>query len=516
MASTAADVLAARYGSSYRWLLTLTAMIGNISLILSSTIVNVAIPNIMGAFGVGQDKAQWLSAGFLATMTVAMLLNAWMIAAIGKKNTYYVSMAVFVTGSVMAVASNSFDMLVFARLLQGAGAGFIHPLALQVIYQIFPSNQRGRAMGFFGFGIVLAPALGPAFGGIMVDMFDWRAVFWLVLPFCGLGTIMAAIFMPPREKEVTQPAMDWAGLVLVSVFMFSLLSGLSNGSREGWGSDSIILYFVTALAALIGFIIWESITPQPMLSLKLFTNLRFASGCALSFVWGAGNFGLWYLIPLFVQIVMGYTPTKAGLLLMPAGLLLAFVFPLTGRISDWISPHIPIVIGLIMTSFSCFLMAGADTNTAFWVFGWWLIVGRVGLGFVFPPLTTGSMRALPPEQVSQGAGMMSFSRQLGGAFGVCLLATFVDLRSAHYAHSYIATQTAGNSATMEFLRTFQTYLGQVGTPEGLQMTAALQQLGQAIFDQATMLGFREGFLVTALVFFVAIVPGSFLGKGKEE
>ena len=154
MASTAADVLAARYGSSYRWLLTLTAMIGNISLILSSTIVNVAIPNIMGAFGVGQDKAQWLSAGFLATMTVAMLLNAWMIAAIGKKNTYYVSMAVFVTGSVMAVASNSFDMLVFARLLQGAGAGFIHPLALQVIYQIFPSNQRGRAMGFFGFGIV--------------------------------------------------------------------------------------------------------------------------------------------------------------------------------------------------------------------------------------------------------------------------------------------------------------------------------------------------------------------------
>ena len=161
-------------------------------------------------------------------------------------------------------------------------------------------------------------------------------------------------------------------------------------------------------------------------------------------------------------------------------------------------------------------MAGADTNTAFWVFGWWLIVGRVGLGFVFPPLTTGSMRALPPEQVSQGAGMMSFSRQLGGAFGVCLLATFVDLRSAHYAHSYISTQTAGNSATMEFLRTFQTYLGQVGTPEGLQMTAALQQLGQAIFDKATMLGFREGFLVTALVFFVAIVPGSFLGKGKEE
>jgi hypothetical protein len=126
------------------------------------------------------------------------------------------------------------------------------------------------------------------------------------------------------------------------------------------------------------------------------------------------------------------------------------------------------------------------------------------------------MRALPPEQVSQGAGMMSFSRQLGGAFGVSFLATFVDLRTAHYAQSYIATQTSGNSATMEFLRTFKSYLAQAGTPEALQLPAALQQLGQAIYSQATMLGFREGFLVAALVFFVAIIPGSFLVKGKNE
>ena len=238
--------------------------------------------------------------------------------------------------------------------------------------------------------------------------------------------------------------------------------------------------------------------------------------CLLSFVWGAGNFGLWYLIPLFVQIVQGYTPTKAGFLLMPAGLLLALVFPLTGRISDWISPRIPITIGLIMTSYSCYLMAGADTNTAFWIFGWWLILGRVGLGFVFPPLTTGSMRALPAEQVSQGAGMMSFSRQLGGAFGVSLLATFVDIRSTHYAESYIATQTSGNSATIEFLRSFQSYLGSAGIPESLQYLTALQQLGSSIYSQAMMLGFREGFLVAALMFFVAIIPGSLLGKGRSR
>lgn len=516
MASKTTDIFQDRFGPSYRWLLTLTAMIGNIALILSSTIINVAIPEIMGAFGVGQGEAQWLSAGFLATMTVAMLLNAWMISAIGKRNTYFAAMGIFVGGSILGVVSPNFDSLVFSRILQGAGAGLIHPLALQVIYEIFPPEQRGRAMGFFGFGIVLAPALGPAFGGILVDAFDWRAVFYMVIPFCVIGALMAAVFMPPREVENKRPQMDWSGLILVSIFMFSLLSALSNGSRDGWGSDQILAYFCVSLISLVGFIIWESVTVQPMLNLKLFTNIKFAAGCALSFVWGAGNFGLWYIVPLFVQIVQGYTPTKAGFLLMPAGLLLAFIFPLTGRISDWITPRIPILVGLFMTAYSSFLMASADTNTSFWLFAWWLIVGRVGLGFVFPPLTVGSMRALSSEQVGQGAGMMSFTRQLGGAFGVCLLATFVEGRVAHYGEAYIATQTAANSATNEFLRTLQTYLGHAGIPEAFQLPTAIQQLGQAIFTQATMLGYREGFLFVAVVFFAAMIPGILLGKGKSK
>lgn len=515
MASATLDGLTARFGPNYRWLLTLTAMVGNVALIISSTIINVAIPEIMGAFGVGQDKAQWLSAGFFATMTISMLLSAWSVNAFGHRNTYLLSMAVFVTGSVLGGLSPTFDMLVFSRILQGAGAGLIQPLALQVIFEIFPPSQRGRAMGFFGFGVVLAPAIGPMVGGVLVDAFDWRAVFFMVLPFCALGTLMALVFMPVRDAARARTAFDWAGLVLMSVFIGTLLTGLSNGAREGWGSDVILSYFLIAGASITAFIIWEWHCPHPMLNLRLFGNLRFAAACLISLVWGAGIFGLWYLVPLFVQIVQGYTPTRSGLLLMPAGLLLAFIFPLTGRITDWISPRIPILGGMSLAVLSAWLMVQAGRDTPFWLFAWWLIIGRVGLGFVFPALTAGALRSVPQNQVGQGAGLMSYFRQLGAAFGVNLLANLVDSRTAMYADSLFATQTSGNAATAEFLREMQAALARAGTPEPLLLPGAMHELSTTIQAQATMLGFRDAFVAVAVVFTVAMIPAFVLKRRGE-
>jgi DHA2 family multidrug resistance protein len=515
LASTAVDGLSARYGPNYRWFVIFTAMIGNIALIFSSTIINVAIPEIMGAFGVGQDQAQWLSAGFLVTMTVSMLLNSWTSATIGRRNTYLVAMAVFVAGSVLGATSPTFDLLVFARLLQGAGAGLIQPLALQVIYEIFPPEQRGRAMGIFGLGIVMAPAFGPTLGGFLVDSFDWRAVFYMVLPFCAVATVMAFFFMPSRETDKKAVAFDWTGLVLMTIFLACLMSGMADGSREGWGSDIILTYFGVALIAIVAFVWCEWRSTHAMLNLRLFAYGRFVSSCIVSFVWGAGNWGVWYLVPLFVQIVQGYTPTRAGLLLMPASLLLAAIFPLSGRLSDWVAPRVPIVGGMFVTGVSCYLMASADLNTPFWLFVWWLIIGRVALGFVFPALTAGGLRALPADLVGQGAGLMSYFRQLGAAFGVTLLATTVESRTVMYAESFVATQTSGNAATADFLREMQAALSRAGAQEALLGPGALHQLGQTLYEQATMIAYRDGFLLVAVFFFCAMIPAWFLNKTRE-
>jgi EmrB/QacA subfamily drug resistance transporter len=362
----------------------------------------------------------------------------------------------------------------------------------------------------------MAPALGPAAGGILVDSFNWRAVFFMVLPFCALGSIMAMMFMPSRGRRDVRTSFDWTGLVLMALFLASLLTGLSNGMREGWGSDVILGRFAVAILAIVGFVIWESRCKQPLLNLGLFGYGRFSAASVVSFVWGAGIFGTWYLVPLFVQLVQGYTPTRSGLLLMPAGIILALLFPISGRISDKVSPHIPILGGMAITASATYLMSGADLNTPFWVFAGWLIVGRSGLGFVFPALTAGAMRALPPELIGQGASAMSYFRQLGGAFGVNLLATTVATRSAMYSEAMVSTQTAGNSATGEFLRTMQGYLAQAGTPEALRLPAAMLQLGEAIHAQATMLAFRDGFLALALVFAFAMIPAWIIGRTRAE
>jgi len=512
LASTTLDGLTVRYGPNYRWLLTLTAMIGNVALIITSTIINVAIPEIMGAFGVGQDKAQWLSAGFLATMTVSMLLSSWTVNAFGHRNTYLIAMTVFVTGSVLGGISPTFDTLICSRVMQGAGAGLIQPLALQVIFEIFPPAQRGRAMGFFGFGVVLAPAIGPLVGGVLVDAFNWRAVFFMVLPFCALGTLMALAFMPGRDPTRPRNAFDWTGLVLMTVFLGTLLTGLSNGAREGWNSTAILRYFVIAGVSIVAFVVWEARCAQPMLNLRLFANARFAAACLISLVWGAGIFGLWYLVPLFVQIVQGYTPTRSGLLLMPAGIMLALIFPLTGRVTDWMPPRIPILGGMALAILSTWLMVDAGRDTPFWLFAWWLIIGRVGLGFVFPALTAGALRSVPPDQVGQGAGLMSYFRQLGAAFGVNLLANLVHSRAAMYAESFTATQTSANRATADFLREMEAALARAGTPEPLLRPGAMHELGETIYAQANMLGFRDAFVVVAVVFTVAMIPAFVLKR----
>jgi MFS transporter, DHA2 family, multidrug resistance protein len=230
------EALFAQYGPSYRWLATGAAMIAAISVILSATIVNVAIPAVMGAFGIDQTKAQWLSTGFLAAMTTTMLLTHWAEQALGQRGTITGALVLFIAGSVLGGIAPNEDVLIAARVIQGAAAGIVQPMAMIIIFQVFPPERRGAAMGVFGIGVVLAPALGPWVGGLLMDSFDWRYVFYLGLPFAALGGVLANVFLPGREASGPRPGFDWLGLALVTVSLTALLSAFAGGQRAGWSS----------------------------------------------------------------------------------------------------------------------------------------------------------------------------------------------------------------------------------------------------------------------------------------
>ncbi|MBT6911154.1 MAG: DHA2 family efflux MFS transporter permease subunit, partial [Rhodospirillaceae bacterium] len=317
MPTAAIEALFERYGPKYRAFVTFTAILGVVAMLLNATMINVAIPVIMGAFGVGQDTVHWLATGYIAAMMVGMLLNDWFVRSFGMRATYLGAMAIFTVGAIMGGFSANIDIMIAARLLQGSGAGLVQPLSMVLMYQIFPAHQRGKAMGLFGLGVVVAPTMGPTLGGVLLDAFNWHYVYFASVPVAALGSILAWLFMPWRVGNNPKPRFDWTGLALLIIFVCCLLIGLSSGQREGWHSTIIAVYFSVCGMAFLAFLWWEWRTPEPILQLRLFLNREFAAAAVVRMALGAGLYGTTYLIPLFVQTVQSYSPTRSGLLMVP-------------------------------------------------------------------------------------------------------------------------------------------------------------------------------------------------------
>jgi len=479
-----------KYGERYRWLAVLTVMLGTTSMVLATTIVNVVIPDIMAEFHMGQDRAQWLSTGFLAAMSTTMLTTSWCVRAFGQRLTYIVAMALFIALSLIGGMSNSAGVVIVSRIIQGAAGGIIQPLAMIVIFQVFPVYQRGRAMGFYGLGVVLSPAIGPVLGGVLAHYFGWRAVFFVVIPFCLLGFVMALFFLIHRNYSDERPSFDWSGFALMSVFTVSLLNGLKSGQKAGWDSGWALIQLAIAILAWCGFI-WRELTCRhPLLNLRIFSNRQFRAGAVVSFAYGMGIYGSTYLIPLFVQTILHYTPIRSGLLLLPGGLILAGAIIVAGRLTDKYSAHGVVLAGLACFGVSFCLFAGVRASTTFWVMAWWIILGRLGLGLVIPALNAGAVQTLKPELLNQGSGAINFVRQLGGAFGVIIFSSYLDWRT---------------TASYEALKLRDLTI--VHAPAQL-----LRSLEQQNHLQARIAGFQGSFLAVSVIFGLALLPAWFIKR----
>jgi DHA2 family multidrug resistance protein len=510
--SETTEVLSERYGPRYRWFATVTVMLGTISAVLTTTTVNVAIPDIMGAFGIGQDRAQWLSTGALAAMTVGMLLNAWLISRYGQRRTFIGALCIFIGALLVAGMSPNDSVLIGCRVVQGAIAGILQPLSMYTLFRVFPPHQRGMAMGFFGMSVILGPALGPTLGGVMIEHFNWRYIFYLAVPVAVLGMLLGSIFMPQREENAVRTRFDWTGFALLATALACLLTALSSGQREGWYSDYILVLFAMSAGAGIGFLLWELHTPQPLVDLRVLANGQFTCAATVACMFGVGLFGSTYLVPLFVQTVQGYTPYASGLLLMPGGLILGLFMPFGGWMSDRMAARTLVISGLICFVVSSYWLAVVDVNSGFWMVAGCVVLSRVGLALIKPALNVTALRALRPELLGQGAGMINFARQLGGAFGVNLLSVTLDRRTFFHSDAITSFQTAANSGTAELLRQLEMLLAQGGLPPDLQASGALHFLGRVVYAQAYTMGFRDSFLLVAIIFTVGLIPAWIMGR----
>ncbi|MBA3595174.1 MAG: MFS transporter [Polaromonas sp.] len=428
-------------------------MVGTMASIMSSTIVNVAIPDMSQHFTLGQERAQWVTSGFMVAMTVSMLTTPWLLARYGYRRTYVGTMLLLLAGGIVGGFANSFAVVLGARVAEGLAAGVVQPIPAIIIMRAFQPNEQGRASGIFGMGVVLAPAIGPSIGGVLVDLFGWRSIFFMVVPFC-----LASLWLAYRYVPVTAPGgaaanrkgatLDWRGLLLGGAGTLCLLNGMV--ALHGGSVLEAVLLLGAAALALLMFIAWQrrmaATGREPLMNLALFTVRPFAMGSIVAFIYGTALFGSTYLLPVYMQLGLGLSASYVGSILLPAGFVLAVTIALVGRLADRHPTWLLVSIGLALLALSFALMLTVTLSTAIWLLVLWAILGRIGLGFILPSLNLGSLRALSSDLISQGSSAINFVRMLGGAIGVSLCGIVLEWRLA--AHGDSLTQTASSPARL--------------------------------------------------------------------
>ncbi|WP_423815615.1 DHA2 family efflux MFS transporter permease subunit [Ralstonia solanacearum species complex bacterium KE056] len=422
------ETLRARHGERFKWLVLFTLTVGAVASIISATIVNVAIPDLSRHFVLGQERAQWVSASFMVAMTLAMLLTPWLLLRFGLRRTFIGALLLLGMGGLVGALAPTYGVMIAMRVVGGAAAGIMQTLPNILILRVFPEREQGKAFGLFGFGVVLAPALGPSLGGFLVELFGWRSIFFVVVPFTLLGWAMARRFMPIDSSMAGEPKpLDWRGLLLVGAATVALLNGLVELHADA--ARGVALMAVSAVCLAV-FLFWQRRVASPLLDLRLFSYRQFAMGAVVAFIYGAGLYGSTYLLPVYMQVALAYTPSSSGLVLLPPGLALAATIVVAGRLTRRIEPYRLVSFGLAALAVSFLLMTINTRATGCLLLIGIAAIGRVGLGFVLPSLSLGAMRGVDFTLIPQGSSAVNFLRQLGGAIGVSATGIFLQWRLA--------------------------------------------------------------------------------------
>ena len=498
-----------------KWLVTVSVSFGTLMGAIDASIVNVALTHIRGSVGATLEEITWISTGFVVATVLVMPLTAFLGRLVGQKKLYMISLAVFLAGSALCGMAWSLWSLVFFRVIQGFGAGALQPTEQAILRQTFPPKEQGMAMALFGMAVMLGPAFGPTLGGIIVDNASWPWIFYINLPVGALGLFMVWRFVhePEDIRRANSLAaaeqkrnIDWQGIALLTVGLATLQYFLEEGDRNSWfESREIAICFVIALLALAAFVMRELSAKVPAVNLKLFKDPVFASGTLIGSVMFAMLMANMFLLPVFMQEMLGFTATQSGLNMMPRTLVMIAVTPLVGRIYNKVSPRILVGIGVIAFSIGAYEMSHFTLDSGPAQIVGSLIWQGIGFSLLFVPLTTVALSRIERAKLTDATGLNSLLRQIGGSVGLAIFATLLG-RSATQARASIGAHLSMTNPDA-LLRLQQTEQGLIG--RGLDAAtahlAAPAALAGQVARQAMVLSFEKMFLLAG-VCFMAILP----------
>jgi DHA2 family multidrug resistance protein len=489
----------------YRWGVLGIIMLGTFMAILDSSIVNIALPHMISAFGVTRDKIEWVTTGFMIASASIMPLVGWLTVKAGYKKLYLGSLFIFTLASGLCALSWSFESLVFSRVIQALGMGAIQPVGMAFVAELFEPEERGKALGIWGTGVMAAPALGPTLGGYLTDHFSWRSIFSVNLPIGAATLIIGLLIMREVYPSNRKRTLDIWGYIFLVMALVAGLTALSNGQDEGWNSTYVHVCMAFTVVGLVMFLGIELAVRQPLLDLRLFLIRNYSLSMLLGIFRAIGLFGSVFLFPIFLQSLMGFTSIQAGIRMIPGALAVGITMPIAGRLADRYSPAILGTCGIIMTGFSLFQFGHLDPLSGLAMIIMPQIYRGIGLALMMAPLITAALNAVPKHEIPTASSFLNISQNVGGAMGIALLNNFVT-NSIHQHAVRIGEELPAQSVYFWRLmgKASQVVVhhvqGMLLTTQTLTDYSAVQQ----IYSKAQVLGYENGFVFGGIIVLCSI------------
>lgn len=488
------------------WIVAVSVMFATFMEVLDTTVVNVSLPHIAGNLSATIDESTWVLTSYLVANAIVLPLTGWLASYFGRKRLLMTSVAGFTLSSLLCGLAPNLSTLVAFRLMQGFTGGAMQPLSQAVLLEAFPPHERGKAMGFWGLGIVVAPILGPVLGGWLTDTYSWRWAFYINLP-VGLASLAMAnafIFDPPYLRRETKN-IDYWGIGLLALWVGTLQLALDLGQQRDWFSSPLIAGLViTAVFALIAFLVREWTADEPVIDLRVFKLRTYATGVFLMTTLGFVLYGSLVLLPIMLQTLLGYPSLEAGIAMAPRGMGSFIGMPVVGMIVGKTDARRLVAAGLFVGAVTLFWLGQLSLDAGYWDIFFPQFVQGIGLSLIFVPLTTIAMDPIPRERMGNATSLFSLMRNLGGSVGIAVTGTLLA-RKQHAVAAVLGEHVTPYSEVAR--RTFENLRGSL-LASGVDPVTATQKayatMAGLIQRQAAMVSFVELFRLLGAVFLVLL------------
>ena len=489
-----------------KWLITLTVMSGMIMSALDMSIVNVALPHMRGSLNASVEEITWVSTGYILSNVLVMPIVAFLSSRFGRKNFYIFSVLSFTVASMLCGIAWDLPSMITFRIIQGIGGGALIPISQSILRESYPPEEQAMAMGIYGMGIVLGPAVGPTLGGWLTDNYSWPWIFYINVPIGIINILMIMRFIEDPHFLVRETGkVDGPGLFFMMCGLGALQIMLEQGEQLDWfDSDFIIYLTVIAAVGLVLFVWWELSTDRPAVNLRILKNVSFTSATLLGGVLGLALMSSLFILPLLLQQLLLYPALDSGLALLPRSVAMAVILPIAGRLYNRMGPRLLIGSGLVLNAISFYQLSVLSLDIGFWDIFIPQFLQGIGFGMIFVSLSTAALSTIEKPLLTAAAGLYNVVRMVFGSIGIALAATLLT-RGENFNRARLMEHiTLFGDKTINTLNSFTQYFYAQGMDMVDAQNKALKAIEVIVMRQASMLSFNNVFFLIAVLFALSI------------